>query len=216
MIVTKDELICFNSMLDGTNLFGTHFQAPPSCDEAFVQQTVAGLKEKGFFDAENQPNKLFFLAAKTLEKYKKANTHIFWNNTRLGLDEKHVVALTSVEGKFDITCTDKALYLLAMKQNLPALENTEDMPVLVEEMPMKKWTGDYGKGVVIEDYQAIQKIKDKRVSVDTIFLYRIKDTWHIYRPQKEELTTCGAPYVLECLLELFDLPASKTLKGEKQ
>lgn len=60
MFFSEGELICFNSLLDGKRIFGTHFIIPQHDRKPFVDKTVNELREHRLLDKKISPTKLFY------------------------------------------------------------------------------------------------------------------------------------------------------------
>lgn len=65
MIFSQSELICLNSVLDSSSIFGTHFKAPASISDEYIAETVDSLFKKGSWMKPKNPTSCFMLPQKS-------------------------------------------------------------------------------------------------------------------------------------------------------
>ena len=204
MIFSESELICFNSMIDGQTILGTHFKAPPEPDEAYVRQTVESLKKKGFLDKDENPNELFGVAVLMLKAYKNAKNYLFINKARIALEDQKVTVLTETKDGFDLTRTDKAMFFEALLRETPYLLGKDDGKINRKTLKPDAWSGSIEDEAVLSDNMWLHKFEDRALK-ETQIMYRIDEQGYIYSPDKEELMECGPREMRVMLMNLFEI-----------
>jgi len=100
MTYTNQEMIFFNSILDGGEIFGIKLEEPFLVDEKYIEDTIESLQEKGIIDEEKKLIVTKETPALFLEEYKKASKHIVLNDKRIALcGEKYAVVIERKEKK---------------------------------------------------------------------------------------------------------------------
>lgn len=204
MIFSKEELVCFNSMLDGNVIFGTHFKVESKQDSEYVQKTVVSLKEKGFLDANNIPNALFAIAVEMLKRYKNAEKHLFINHLRVAVFEKEVIILSETDDGFDLTQVDKFLFFQSFLSGISYLckedtQKTEKITVTPQE-----WSKSLSDDMVDTDSLWAHKFTDQKMQ-ETKILYHLDEQGFIYSPDNKILTKCGPRELRVTLMRLLEI-----------
>lgn len=218
MIFTQSELICFNSVLDGEDIFGTHFAAPAQTEEymrGYVHGTVESLFKKGFLDEARQPNTLFASAADMLKEYKQAKKYLLLNRSRIALGSRFLVCLTPVGEEFDLTRMDKALFLAALLDNAPALKQADEIDPEQTKVQPEVWNNSWKPDEQVQDYYWLQKT-DGRNFGNPAICYHTSGELFVYRPVEQILTKCGSSYIRKILIEMLEIPAPQTTAKEEQ
>lgn len=212
MIFSKAELICFNSVLGGGVIFGTHFKAGRQ-DEEYVQATVETLAQKGFLDENRQPNKLFVAAVRMLQEYKQATRHLFLNKARLALGKRFLVALTPVGNDYDMSRMDKALFFAGLLEQAPRLKEADTAPLQTVQMPPARWNDSWKPSETVEDYYWMQQV-DNRQPGRLAISYRIGGQMYLYKPVEQTLTKCGPQLVRRTMMDMLGLDSLQNTPKE--
>jgi hypothetical protein len=185
MVFSEGELICFNSLLDGKRIFGTHFIIPQQDRKPFVDKTVTELREHKLLDENNKPNRSFLLVTKTLEEYKNADKYLIINRVKIGLikDKKYVICLARTKKGYELTAVGKEMliYNLMLNNNFLSkqVKEEEEKAILVDN---DTWVREV-KGNSIENLLCIQCVENKKYK-DMAFLYSKGEMGFIYDPIK--------------------------------
>lgn len=204
MIFTESELICFNSLLDGEVIMGTHFKAPVQPDEQYLLQTKDSLKRKGFLNQDDGPNELFGIVMLMLKAYKSAKSHLFINRARIALEEHKVTVLTEMDGGFDLMRTDKASFFGALLQQTPYLLRADDGALNKKSMKPAAWSNSIADDTILQDNMWTHKFVGNKMQESQV-LYRVGQQGYIYSPDKEELLECGPRAMRVLLMNLFEI-----------
>lgn len=204
MNFTQVELICFNSVLDGKHIVGTHFKTPTQQDD-YVQSTVISLQAKGFLNADEQPNNLFVAATKILQEYKNANEYLFLNKSRLALGPRFLVALTLLEDDtYDLTRMDKALFFAGLLEQSPSLKNADRVELQQVQISPARWNDTWKPRQTIKDYYWMQKMTNNTPGKLAIS-YQVDGELYVYYPAKATLVKCGPSYIRRLMMEMLGL-----------
>jgi hypothetical protein len=113
MKFSKQELICFNSILDGKAIVGINLSKEEIQDEdKYIKETIDLLKEKNILDENGKLMQLGTLPIKALGEYKNAKEHVSINMLRIGiLDEDKIVVIDTKDDKYDIYMSHKAIII---------------------------------------------------------------------------------------------------------
>ena len=203
MIFTQSEIIAYNSVLDGKHIFGAHCKAPSDPDESYVQKTVDSLREKGFLDTDNNPNKLFALAVDMLQNYKAAKEHVFINKMRVALGDTQATILTQQGDGFDLTQTSKLLLFQSILLETPFLCQADSHETSVHTVSKKIWPMEV-EGKEVGSQFWIQHFTNQIIT-QAIVLYHIADQGFIYDPATEQLTLCEPRLMRMTLLDMLGI-----------
>lgn len=106
----KQELVCFNSILDGKPIVGIQLNKEEIQDEdKYIAKTIELLKEKNILDEKGKLTQVGILPIKALEEYKNAKEHVSINMLRIGvLEDDKIVVIDTKDDKYDIYMSHKA------------------------------------------------------------------------------------------------------------
>ncbi len=130
MEFTMEEMMCFNSLLDGKPIAGVPltWDAAKESEREVVARACVGLLDKGLAKADGNLSAAGLLAVKLLDLYKKAEKKVFLNQSRIGfLEEDEVVQLALKWDKEDriesvsIQMSRRRVILYALLQAYPDL-----------------------------------------------------------------------------------------------
>jgi len=109
----KQELICFNSILDGKAIVGINLSKEEIQDEdKYIKETIDLLKEKNILDEFGKLRQVGILPIKALEEYKNAKEHLSINMLRIGvLKDDNIVVIDTKDDKYDIYMSHKAVII---------------------------------------------------------------------------------------------------------
>lgn len=204
MIFTESELICFNSLIDGKVIMGTHFKAPLNPGEDYLRQTVDSLKSKGFLNKDENPNELFAVAMKMLKAYKRAKSFLFINKARIALEDNKVTVLTEMSNGYDLMRTDKVTFFQALLQQTPYLLQADKGVHKMQTMKPDVWSNSIKNDTVLYDNMWMHKFNGNKMQ-ETQVMYRVGEQGYIYSPDKEELLECGPRDMRVLLMNLFEI-----------
>ena len=109
MKFSKQELICFNSILDGNPIVGINLRQSNEKDvNVYVNETMRTLKDKNILDESGRITKIGILPIEILKKYKNAKKHISFNFTKVALlDDNKVVIIKIEDDQYNISICNK-------------------------------------------------------------------------------------------------------------
>lgn len=109
MKFSKQELICFNSILGGSPIVGINLKETNDKDvNTYVDETIRTLKEKNILDGNGRLTKIGILPIEILKKYKNAKKHISLNFTRVALLDDDRAVIIKIEGdQYDVSICNK-------------------------------------------------------------------------------------------------------------
>jgi len=138
----KQELVCFNSILDGKPIVGIILNKEEIQNEdKYVAETIALLKEKNILDEKGELTQVGILPIKALEEYKKAKEHVSINMLRIGiLKDDKIVVIDTRDGKYDIYMSHKAFILkeLLEKSSFMRLKSNKNDNFKIEKIQYDK------------------------------------------------------------------------------
>lgn len=175
MNFSEQELVCFNSILDGKRILGIQIDNTKDMESIeYVNDTISSLKEKGIMDSEGKLTKLGILPIRSLELYKSCDNYLIINNTCCGLiNDSEAIIIKINEDSYDIYRVNKLKIVTELLEKCPFLRGASS------SYPQKK-----SKEISIEltellmnDYNytkdSIHMIKyiDKNVTSNKIYFY---------------------------------------------
>ena len=184
MTYTNQEMIFFNSLLDGKQIFGLRVESPLRIDKKYIEGTISSLQEKGWIGEDKKLVQTKENPALLLDLYKKATSHIAINHMRIALHgTKFVVLILRNEENYEIYGMSRvALFTLLI----------EGTPLLRENAI--SWETDSNKArFSSEEFK--QLIKDKKTYEASIFQkYQDKkliEDYMLFRNEKTAELFCG-------------------------
>ena len=203
MIFSKQELICFNSVLDGSNIFGVQISAPLIAGEDYVSGTLESLKEKEYLDGDGKPTPMFFMAVRMLDQYKKAKKHLFINQSRIAFtDDDHLILLSEVEEGFQFIKMHKLLYLQSLVLSTPFLKKKDNGVENSKTVEPKDFAKTFEENDVIEMNFCIEKFEDKKIN-GAVIMCNIGENGYLYDLSTKQRTTCGPTKLRKTLAGFF-------------
>lgn len=169
MTYTDSEMIFFNSLLDGENIFGIDIKKPFVVDQDFIDETINSLKKKNLIDSDNHLTEEIVLRINQLKAYKESSVHVFFENMRIALvDDENIVGMIVEEDGYHFFTTKAYLFLHELFLNTPVLNdkmknytsgNVEniDLDEYISLLDNKNWKDaslfrKYKNRMLIEDY----------------------------------------------------------------
>ena len=208
MTFTNDELLCFNSVLDGAPIFGVKLKVPDEPDESYIQKTADTLRGKKYLDNDGNVNGAFVEAVDLLKAYKAAETHLFINRARLAINEKDVITLAPVRGGYQTMQIDKRLYFQNLVLGIPYLCAADNIEECTKGVSRKGWRSELLSRNEYEDLLMIEKFTGQDMNTMKVF-YHSGDTGFVYNPFTEKLLTCGPWRMRMELMELLEIEVDK-------
>ena len=212
MTYTNGEMIFFNSILDGEEIFGVKLKEPFSIDEKYIEDTIESLQKKGIIDEKRHLVKTAENPALFIEQYKKARKHIVLNNKRMALcGENYLVVIERKEKEYEVYGINRRELLFeiiketrVMNEDVLKWENGESSRFNVNEIV---------KAIKEEEYEysaIIEKWEKKRKKKEYILLWD-EEKAVIYDGLKREKQIVNGNYLRQLLVEILEIK----LKGEK-
>ncbi len=214
MRLSQQELVCFNSILDGKKIAGTHFKVPKEGTETYVQEALVSLREKGFLDENNDPTQLFVLMLRMLSDYKKAKEYVFINRARIALDTEDVTVLTKVNDGFDIFRTGKHLFFAGLLDGCPYLLGADKDVRHNTKISPKEWAAALNGYNLTEVGFWMQKFGGKKKS-EVKVVYHIEEQGYVYDARAERLTACGPRLMRITLMQMLNIQAERKNENGK-
>lgn len=208
MRITTGELICFNSMLDRTPIWGFHGDIHAE-EKSSINSTIESLKEHQFLE-EGRPNKKFALAVELLRRYKRAKKYLVVNNYRLALlaGKEYIIVLHQVEEDWELELVNK-------KEFFTSLIIKNEFLVINHAPESKKTTTvlhkDWVSSIVKKDigrFIWIQAIKKGKAN-SPIIMYELDGMSFMYDSNKENLVEADVASMQIMLAQLFEIPLMK-------
>lgn len=119
MYFSGEEMICFNSILDGNDIFGIRIPHPPfSGTSNYIEQTKVALRQHNIIKENDELTEFGKVPIRLLDFYKKAQSYLFLNELRIGMiDQENLIILNKENNLFSIKCCKKVeLYWVLIKQ----------------------------------------------------------------------------------------------------
>jgi len=151
MRFTTQEMVCFNSILDGEKIFGVTLEIPSVMIEStYIKETQDLLMNKGILDNEAQLTQAGAIPIRILDEYKKADRYIFLNHLRMSLHkDDSVIIISKIDDEYEFIRQHKTQFILSLFKQIEFLRNAgKPDDQLVEKVSME----DFEK--FIDDYKA--------------------------------------------------------------
>lgn len=167
MIFSEQELICFNSILDGKNIIGIEFSNEKIKDESkYIEQTIEKLKRKNIIDKAGKLTKIGVLPILALEEYKKAKEHIRINTLNIGvLEDNNFIVIDTMKDDYNIYMSSKIEIIkeILKKSDFIRAESSNECEFQKESVPFSKLISDDfdKKSILISKYRNGRKIYEK-------------------------------------------------------
>ncbi len=211
MRLTTGELICFNSMLEPTPIFGFH-GSEHAKDEKEVNATKEFLKRDQFLDEVGVPNKKFVLAVELLKRYKEAKAYLMINHYRVALIEnkQYIIILNQIEGMWELELISKIQFLTSLiKANAFLTRQNKEQVKKIRFMLQKEWIDSIAKQE-IGQFIWIQAINRGNLKWPLI-IYEVDGTSYMYESKKERLIEGDTTRMQ---MELVNILQIENKKGE--
>jgi hypothetical protein len=205
MLFKEEELICFNSVLDGNRIFGTSFSAPQEVSEDYIEITLAQLAEHKFLDDNMKPTESFCLAVKVLEEYKKSQRYLMMNkmNIAFSKDKKNIICLCKADNGYEMTVLKKELFLYEYMRNIPFMAEEDSKERNSEKKEFDDWYKDL-ESPELRNITFIQEFEQNK-SGNTYILYQKEKQGYLYEPAAKLMKRGGSLQFRQLLLNLFQI-----------
>ncbi len=215
MVFKEAELICFNSMLDGKRIFGTHFQAPEEASEEYIDNTLNQLSEHKFLDENKKPNENFYLAVKVLKEYKESESYLIMNQMKIAFskDRKNIICLGKTETGYELTAMKKDMFLYEYMKSIPFLAEEDTKERISGKTELKDWYKEL-EDPALKQITFIQEFKQNKFGKMYI-LYQKENQGYLYEPIVEKMRQGGSLQFRQLLMDLFQMNREELYRGLK-
>jgi hypothetical protein len=205
MLFSEAELICFNSVLDGKRIFGTHFQVPEDVSKEYIDKTMEQLIEHKFLDDNKKPNESFFLALKVLNEYKEAGRYLIMNQMKIAFakDEKNIICLGKMDDGYEMTAMKKELFLYEYMKKIPFLAEEDTNESKSSKIEYQKWFKEL-ENPSLKYITFLQEFNQNKLGKMYI-LYEKENQGYLYEPAMERIIQGGSLQFRHLLMNLFQI-----------
>ncbi|WOO37882.1 DUF5081 family protein [Anaerocolumna sp. AGMB13020] len=205
MLFKEEELICFNSVLDGKRIFGTNFSAPQEISKEYIEKTLSQLAENKFLDENKKPTESFCLAVKVLEEYKKSQRYLIMNqmNIAFAKDKKNIICLGKTDKGYEMTVLKKELFLYEYMRNIPFLAEEDSKERIAAKTEFEEWYQDL-ESPELRNITFLQEFEQNK-SGGTYILYQKENQGYLYEPASKQMKRGGSLQFRQLLLKLFQI-----------
>ena len=170
MKFSKQELVCFNSILDGKAILGIKLSKEEIKDEdQYIKETIDLLKGKNILDENGKLNQVGVLPIRALAEYKKAKEHMSINTLRIGiLKDGKIVIIDTKDDKYDIYMSPKAYIIKEIlgKSTFMSLSSKEKNNYKIEKIDYSNLVNkkeDYEKSSLSIDRYSLGCVIDEKI-----------------------------------------------------
>lgn len=124
MRFSEHEMVFFNSITKGNEVFGIPLQFVPEHDrKTEVQKTLRGLVKKGVLDSETKLSPRGLLPARALECYKECEKHLIINYLHIGLlpTKEAIVIIPLKNREYEMMRIPRTAVLYKLLEQYPIL-----------------------------------------------------------------------------------------------
>jgi hypothetical protein len=195
MIFSEQELMCFNSILDGIPILGVPLHKPLSSEEDdYVKATVKTLQKKGLVNEGGRLTKAGAVPVMALEAYKKAKRHLFLNRVHVSFnDDQRITVLRKEENGYDLRRMNREfLFINILKQfeRLRDAQPNQATPPQWKKSAVPARAEQLDK-IPADDLLLLREVIDGHLS-DSYVYYWSHGEGYVYNLNKEEARPLGA------------------------
>lgn len=161
MRFTEQEMVFFNSITKGNEVFGIPLQFIPENDyKEEVQKTIQGLVEKGVLESNTKLSPKGLLPARALECYKECQKHLIINYLHIGLlsPKEAIVIIPLKKKEYEIMRLPRTAVLYKLLEQYPILREAarlitteaeiEDIDTFLKEL------NQYDGNIMVGEFEA--------------------------------------------------------------
>ncbi|NLK76324.1 MAG: DUF5081 family protein [Clostridiales bacterium] len=168
MRFTENEMVFFNSITKGNDVFGIPLKfRPQESHEEEVKKTIQGLMKKGVLASETELTKQGLLPARALECYKESQNHIIINYLHIALLEKKeaIVIIPLKNHEYEMLRLPRVAVLYLLLEKYPILRTgtvagkekpqVEDIDTFLRELKECKeniMVGEFQENILIREW----------------------------------------------------------------
>lgn len=208
MVLTKEELLCYNSMLDGKEIPEVSIQLSKADDDEVLNNAIDGLIKKGLLTENRRMHSFGLLPLKLLQMYKNADAIVTIDNVRIGIDKsQHVSILLPVQesGDYKIVLSSKPAIVYALLDLKPNLRS-KYRPF---QIPNRKKANDEELKNIFEDYDFTNRLYLKKVSGGKVVYERLyywkQETAHFFSYEDGYIYDVDTGRLRREVLELLEI-----------
>ena len=212
MAYTSEEMVFFNSLLDGREIFGIRIELPMQVNKEYTEKTIGSLQEKGIIDENRKLVQTKENPALLLRVYKEASEYIVINHLRIALvGRKYVVVILRKEKEYEIYGASRVAFFMQLIENTPLLrekavswetsEKKTEFTVQEIKQSMEKES--------IEDITILQKYEKGKQSRDYILLEE-KERAELFDGVKKTRQVVNGQTIRVLLQEMLEIRQEET------
>ena len=208
MEYSMNELLCYNSLLDGKKIQGIRIIYPSLVlKKQIVDKTLKELKEKNLIDESGRQSKLGAAKLHIIRLYKEAHTYIAINKVAAALkpNGKMIMAVQTGKEKIQIESGERAAILLSILKTYPFLceESKEECIKEGIELSESKWNEMSGR-ISMQEAIVFQKMY-KGEQQHNIVIFRVDNKLYKYDYLRKKLYESSTRKLRMELIELLEL-----------
>ncbi len=206
---TMNEILCYNSLLDGKKIQGIRLMFPPiTRKQTIIDDTLKQLKEEKLVDETGKLTAAGEAKLHIIRTYKQADTFLSLNNIAISFqnNRKMIMAVQNKEGKFMLETGDRAGIMLGLMKEYPFLqcqdknEQKEMEPTILSE---ERWE-ELREQIEIRNMILLQKYR-KENAEENIILFSHEGNCYEYQNEKNTLIRKEPSGVRKRIMALLEL-----------
>lgn len=206
MIYTNQEMIFFNSLLDGNEIFGLKIDFPFIADTKYIEGTISSLQKKGLIDSSKKLIKTKENPTPLLEFYKKSEKHILLNNMRIALcGNEYAILISRVNDGFKIISLSKKhlfVYLVSqislLNKQIKLWEDGDKERFSVNEIKEMIYSFDLADIFFIQKYIGQTLTEDYTLTIKS-------DTALLFNGKRKDKQVVNGQFIRLLLLDIFEI-----------